>query len=307
MSLSPSLFFPFYLLIFFLPPSIWCLCELSVGVWVMCFLLLASSRTASLVCLAPVLPSLYDVFLLCLGVGQGMSLSVCSFHHCQTVYLRLSAVHVSLFLLCLVAFLPCIFPLLSSHSPQKSHPRRFYFASSAVSLCAFESSPVAIYLEVRVDWNALLCFTLHGFTCVFCSTMCWVFVFCQFWVTFSVSFELYVHGCLQASVENIMKEKMPKKGGRWWFSWRSRNSDSKSVSTQIHTLLVFIFLNLRYINYTVKSVRRGGRRQRMGAIFVLQRQPLCASGISDRGRRRARRELTNHDLSKQVTSDFQSP
>ncbi|XP_050933356.1 phosphatidate phosphatase LPIN1 isoform X2 [Lates calcarifer] len=33
-----------------------------------------------------------------------------------------------------------------------------------------------------------------------------------------------------ASVENIMKEKMPKKGGRWWFSWRSRNSDSKSES-----------------------------------------------------------------------------
>ncbi|XP_057693143.1 phosphatidate phosphatase LPIN1 isoform X2 [Corythoichthys intestinalis] len=31
-----------------------------------------------------------------------------------------------------------------------------------------------------------------------------------------------------ASVENIMKDKMPKKGGRWWFSWRSRNSDSKS-------------------------------------------------------------------------------
>ncbi|KAM3876943.1 phosphatidate phosphatase LPIN1 [Diretmus argenteus] len=33
-----------------------------------------------------------------------------------------------------------------------------------------------------------------------------------------------------ASVETIMKEKMPKKGGRWWFSWRSRNSDSKSES-----------------------------------------------------------------------------
>ncbi|XP_061820305.1 phosphatidate phosphatase LPIN1 isoform X3 [Nerophis lumbriciformis] len=33
-----------------------------------------------------------------------------------------------------------------------------------------------------------------------------------------------------ASVENIMKDKMPKKGGRWWFSWRSRNSDSKSES-----------------------------------------------------------------------------
>nr|XP_020445679.1 phosphatidate phosphatase LPIN1-like isoform X2 [Monopterus albus] len=33
-----------------------------------------------------------------------------------------------------------------------------------------------------------------------------------------------------ASVENIVKEKMPKKGGRWWFSWRSRNRESKSES-----------------------------------------------------------------------------
>ncbi|KAA0710804.1 Phosphatidate phosphatase LPIN1 [Triplophysa tibetana] len=39
----------------------------------------------------------------------------------------------------------------------------------------------------------------------------------------------------KATVENIMKEKMPKKGGRWWFSWRGRNSNSKSesVSDQI--------------------------------------------------------------------------
>ncbi|XP_077409638.1 phosphatidate phosphatase LPIN1 [Vanacampus margaritifer] len=34
----------------------------------------------------------------------------------------------------------------------------------------------------------------------------------------------------KAAVENIMKEKMPKKGGRWWFSWRGRNSKSDSVS-----------------------------------------------------------------------------
>ncbi|XP_008284408.1 phosphatidate phosphatase LPIN1 [Stegastes partitus] len=31
----------------------------------------------------------------------------------------------------------------------------------------------------------------------------------------------------KVAVENIMKEKMPKKGGRWWFSWRGRNSGSK--------------------------------------------------------------------------------
>uniref|UniRef100_A0AAX7U1M6 phosphatidate phosphatase n=1 Tax=Astatotilapia calliptera TaxID=8154 RepID=A0AAX7U1M6_ASTCA len=33
----------------------------------------------------------------------------------------------------------------------------------------------------------------------------------------------------KAAVENIMKEKMPKKAGRWWFSWRSKNSSAKSV------------------------------------------------------------------------------
>ncbi|KAM4633908.1 phosphatidate phosphatase LPIN1-like [Polymixia lowei] len=34
----------------------------------------------------------------------------------------------------------------------------------------------------------------------------------------------------KATVENIMKEKMPKKGGRWWFSWRGRNNSAKSDS-----------------------------------------------------------------------------
>ncbi|XP_007895256.1 phosphatidate phosphatase LPIN1 isoform X2 [Callorhinchus milii] len=31
----------------------------------------------------------------------------------------------------------------------------------------------------------------------------------------------------KATVENLLKEKMPKKGGRWWFSWRGRNSSVK--------------------------------------------------------------------------------
>uniref|UniRef100_A0A671VD34 phosphatidate phosphatase n=1 Tax=Sparus aurata TaxID=8175 RepID=A0A671VD34_SPAAU len=52
-----------------------------------------------------------------------------------------------------------------------------------------------------------------------------------------LAMQVYQKPLPQASVENIMKEKMPKKGGRWWFSWRSRNSDSKSVSTLIHTLM----------------------------------------------------------------------
>ncbi|KAF4083815.1 hypothetical protein AMELA_G00121690 [Ameiurus melas] len=36
----------------------------------------------------------------------------------------------------------------------------------------------------------------------------------------------------KAALENIVKEKMPKKGGRWWFSWRGRNSSSKSESAE---------------------------------------------------------------------------
>uniref|UniRef100_A0A146WJ54 phosphatidate phosphatase n=1 Tax=Fundulus heteroclitus TaxID=8078 RepID=A0A146WJ54_FUNHE len=43
-----------------------------------------------------------------------------------------------------------------------------------------------------------------------------------------LAMQVYQKPLPQASVESIMKEKMPKKGGRWWFSWRRRNSDSKS-------------------------------------------------------------------------------
>ncbi|XP_068598491.1 phosphatidate phosphatase LPIN1 [Brachionichthys hirsutus] len=45
-----------------------------------------------------------------------------------------------------------------------------------------------------------------------------------------LAMQVYQKPLPQASVDNIMKEKMPKKGGRWWFSWRSRNSDPKSES-----------------------------------------------------------------------------
>uniref|UniRef100_A0A6Q2XCX1 phosphatidate phosphatase n=1 Tax=Esox lucius TaxID=8010 RepID=A0A6Q2XCX1_ESOLU len=46
-----------------------------------------------------------------------------------------------------------------------------------------------------------------------------------------LAMQVYQKPLPMATVENIMKEKMPKKGGRWWFSWRGRNSDSKKVHT----------------------------------------------------------------------------
>uniref|UniRef100_A0A8D0CXZ4 phosphatidate phosphatase n=1 Tax=Sander lucioperca TaxID=283035 RepID=A0A8D0CXZ4_SANLU len=68
-----------------------------------------------------------------------------------------------------------------------------------------------------------------------------------------LAMQVYQKPLPQASVENIMKEKMPKKGGRWWFSWRSRNSDSKSVSAEIHTLLVRFFF--KYSPYPLLSTQ----------------------------------------------------
>ncbi|OWK10577.1 hypothetical protein Celaphus_00005306 [Cervus elaphus hippelaphus] len=34
----------------------------------------------------------------------------------------------------------------------------------------------------------------------------------------------------KATVESIMRDKMPRKGGRWWFSWRGRNTTIKEES-----------------------------------------------------------------------------
>uniref|UniRef100_A0A452R4D7 phosphatidate phosphatase n=1 Tax=Ursus americanus TaxID=9643 RepID=A0A452R4D7_URSAM len=36
----------------------------------------------------------------------------------------------------------------------------------------------------------------------------------------------------KATVESIMRDKMPRKGGRWWFSWRGRNTTIKEVSME---------------------------------------------------------------------------
>uniref|UniRef100_W5LIR8 phosphatidate phosphatase n=1 Tax=Astyanax mexicanus TaxID=7994 RepID=W5LIR8_ASTMX len=42
----------------------------------------------------------------------------------------------------------------------------------------------------------------------------------------------------KAAVENIMKEKMPKKGGRWWFSWRGETeSAADQVESDEHNVL----------------------------------------------------------------------
>lgn len=83
----------------------------------------------------------------------------------------------------------------------------------------------------------LSCYTLP-FRFVFFFVLSGALSFVSFKLHFQSVLSSMCNNCLQASVENIMKDKMPKKGGRWWFSWRGRNSDYKSVSVQMDKLLV---------------------------------------------------------------------
>lgn len=157
----------------------------------MCFLLLASSHTASLVCLAPALPSLYDVFSLCLGVGQGMSLSVCLMFLSSfptSVYLPLSVLHVSLFLLVV-----CL-PLLSSHSLPKSLPIRFYFASFALCLCVFTCN--CLYFGLKFAVLFYFAFWIVTFLCSLFICL-WVYTcFLLHFEFFSVRSELHFQSVL---------------------------------------------------------------------------------------------------------------
>lgn len=149
MSLPPFLFFSLLFTYFpFCRPFIRCLCVLSVGAWVMCFLPSVSSHTASLVCLAPPRPSLYGVFWLCFECWSE-HVFVCLFfkiiyHHCQPVYLTLFVFHVSLLLL--VVCLLASFPLLSSNNFQTYFPFRFHFRSLALCLHALVFSPVTAFI-----------------------------------------------------------------------------------------------------------------------------------------------------------------
>lgn len=40
--------------------------------------------------------------------------------------------------------------------------------------------------------------------------------------------------CPQSAVDKLEKEKMPRKGGRWWFSWRRRDFPAEEVGSHGH-------------------------------------------------------------------------
>lgn len=73
-----------------------------------------------------------------------------------------------------------------------------------------------------VCFSPLTLICTHVFFCFECATLSFFFFFGSIiYVTIHLK---------QATVESIMRDKMPKKGGRWWFSWRGRNATIKEVS-----------------------------------------------------------------------------
>lgn len=94
----------------------------------------------------------------------------------------------------------------------------------------FTFSPCLTHSEDTISCAALI-YTIYLQTHVF--VLIYSLVWVQFFsVFYCVVLFVWVPFCSlpQATVEKIMKEKMPKKGGRWWFSWRGRNSGNKSVN-----------------------------------------------------------------------------
>uniref|UniRef100_A0A3B5BEB9 phosphatidate phosphatase n=1 Tax=Stegastes partitus TaxID=144197 RepID=A0A3B5BEB9_9TELE len=80
----------------------------------------------------------------------------------------------------------------------------------------------------------------------------------------------------KVAVENIMKEKMPKKGGRWWFSWRGRNSGSKPVSSGACGSCLTLFSDGRHKEESSSSDEdHRAAKQSSGSV---QSEPGLASG-----------------------------
>uniref|UniRef100_A0A671WTW5 phosphatidate phosphatase n=1 Tax=Sparus aurata TaxID=8175 RepID=A0A671WTW5_SPAAU len=80
----------------------------------------------------------------------------------------------------------------------------------------------------------------------------------------------------KAAVENIMKEKMPKKGGRWWFSWRGRNSNSKSVISPADLKTGITALNVKESS----SSDEDHRASNQGSNSIQSEHGLAPGGVS---------------------------
>ena len=101
----------------------------------------------------------------------------------------------------------------------------------------------------------------------------------------------------QATVESIMRDKMPRKGGRWWFSWRGRNTTIKEVSLENTSVSAWLSKGLRVSEQSrhtepgassatmqAKAAQNKGRWRRTGMggqrwPHILALLPLCLESV----------------------------
>uniref|UniRef100_A0A8C9TC14 phosphatidate phosphatase n=1 Tax=Scleropages formosus TaxID=113540 RepID=A0A8C9TC14_SCLFO len=81
----------------------------------------------------------------------------------------------------------------------------------------------------------------------------------------------------KGTVESIIKEKMPKKGGRWWFSWRGRSGASKPVRSQIRP---YFAVGVKLIKLTWPSP---GRRCILASLIVMSTGPAQPEVMNSSG------------------------
>ena len=116
---------------------------------------------------------------------------------------------------------------------------------------------------------------------------------CQFWVTFSVSFELHFRSVLSCMCTVVCRPQLRT-------SWR-RRCQRKEDAGGSHGGAGTVTPNQWVCWYTHKC--RDCFRHNLSSALLT----FCTSGISDRGRKRPGREFDHDALSEQVTSESKPP
>uniref|UniRef100_A0A8D2L8A1 phosphatidate phosphatase n=1 Tax=Varanus komodoensis TaxID=61221 RepID=A0A8D2L8A1_VARKO len=70
-----------------------------------------------------------------------------------------------------------------------------------------------------------------------------------------LSLQAFQKNLPKSTIDRLMKEKMPKKGGRWWFSWRRRELPNEEVHMDYVSIKISDALTQKFLPIYKKSLR----------------------------------------------------
>uniref|UniRef100_A0A8C5GMM8 phosphatidate phosphatase n=1 Tax=Gouania willdenowi TaxID=441366 RepID=A0A8C5GMM8_GOUWI len=74
-----------------------------------------------------------------------------------------------------------------------------------------------------------------------------------------INSKLYCIDLERSTVERLVKDKMPKKSGRWWFSWRRRHMDNSQVLI-LNSVMTFYHLSIESATQSINQMYRKSLR-----------------------------------------------